>query len=193
LAIWSSLYKTKLPSEDNTFRFNTVQLPWLANAIGIYGGTNSTISDNVLSDTMGFGGGINISTNFPMDPFAGSVVVERNTLNRTGGYEYNGQEPFGGIWISAIKQDINAHLVIRDNVVNDSTYQGFEIRGPFKVSHLTVDGLAIHGAGTYGIEIRDNATGTAEFSHVTVDGAPGLDQSSAPDFHIQRGQGNSGW
>ncbi|HLI47531.1 MAG TPA: glycosyl hydrolase family 28-related protein [Chthonomonas sp.] len=195
LAIWSSLYKTKLPSEDNTFRFNTVQLPWLANNIAVYGGINSIVSDNVLSDTMGFGGGINISTNFPMYPFAGSVVVERNTLNRTGGYEYNGKEPFGGIWISAIKQDINAHIVIREDMVNDSTYQGFEIRGPFRVSHLTVDGLAIHGAGTYGIEIRDHATGTAEFSHVTVEGAKlgGLNQSSAPDFHIQRGRGNRGW
>ncbi|MCL6445965.1 MAG: right-handed parallel beta-helix repeat-containing protein, partial [Alicyclobacillus sp.] len=195
LAIWSSLYKTKAPSLDNVFRFNTVQLPWLANNIAVYGGTNSVISDNLLSDTMGFGGGINISTNFESDPFAGSVIVARNTLDRTGGYEYNGQEPFGAIWISAIKHDIDAKLVFRYNVIRDSTYQGFEIRGPYRVSHLTVDHLTIDGAGMSGIEVRDYATGSGVFSHVTVTGAKsgGLDQSTAPDYRVERGQGNQGW
>lgn len=195
LAIWSSTYKTTLPSRNNTFRENTVELPWLANGIAVYGGANSNIEDNTVTDTMGFGGGINISTNFPMDPFSGTVLVQGNVLTRAGGYEYNGQEPFGAIWLSAIKQDIKAHVIIRNNIINNSTYQGIEIRGPYAVTNLTVDHLTVNGAGTYGIEVRDGATGKATWSNVAVNSAVngGFDNSSAPEFKVMRGKGNVGW
>ncbi|UJF33788.1 glycosyl hydrolase family 28-related protein [Paenibacillus hexagrammi] len=59
LAMWSTL-TTGYPddfTENNTFRFDTVQLPWLSNNMVVFGGKDNNMQDNVLSDTIGLGGG----------------------------------------------------------------------------------------------------------------------------------------
>ena len=45
-------------------KHNTIRNPWLANGVGIYGGTNITVMDNIIKDTVYAGAGVNIS-NFP--------------------------------------------------------------------------------------------------------------------------------
>ena len=57
LAIWS------YPSADSgiTFANNTIVQPTLANGIADYGGSNNTISNNVIADTNALGSGIAIS------------------------------------------------------------------------------------------------------------------------------------
>ena len=75
---------------NSAFTFNTVQLPMLANSVGIYGGNGNRVEDNMLSPTRwSRSSGIAISTRFAPVPFSGTTSVQRNTLTRTGGYEHN--------------------------------------------------------------------------------------------------------
>ena len=83
---------------DIVIKFNTIRNPWLANGVGIYGGTNITVSDNIIKDTVYAGAGVNISTNFQPTPFVGSVKVLRNTIIRCGSENQN--DTVGGIWFN---------------------------------------------------------------------------------------------
>ncbi|WP_329229215.1 carbohydrate-binding protein [Streptomyces sp. NBC_01460] len=176
---------------DSAFRFNTVQLPMLANTVGIYGGHGNRVEDNLLADTVTGSSGIAISSRFAPVPFSGTTSVQRNTLTRTGGYEPNWQSKLGALWIYADSSDITAPVLVKDNDILDSTYSGLLVSWQKNVSALTVDGLKIDKAGSYGIEI--NSAGAGTFSRVTVSGATAGGLSSAGGFTITRGAGNTGW
>ncbi|WP_329541766.1 CBM35 domain-containing protein [Streptomyces sp. NBC_01358] len=176
---------------DCAFRFNTVQLPLLANTVGIYGGHANRVEDNLLADTVTGSSGIAISSRFAPVPFSGTTAVLRNTLTRTGGYEPNWQSRLGALWIYADSSDITAPVLLQDNDVLDSTYSGLLISWQKNVSALTVDGLKVDRAGSYGIEI--NSAGAGTFSGVTVSGATDGGLSAAGGFAITRGTGNTGW
>ncbi|MEV7400973.1 CBM35 domain-containing protein [Streptomyces sp. NPDC091267] len=176
---------------DCAFRFNTVQLPLLANTVGIYGGHANRVEDNLLADTVTGASGIAISSRFAPVPFSGTTSVLRNTLTRTGGYEPNWQSKLGALWIYADSSDITAPVLLQGNDVLDSTYSGLLISWQKNVSAVTVDGLKIDKAGSYGIEI--NSAGAGTFSGVTVTGATAGGLSVAGGFAITRGSGNTGW
>ncbi|MFF1922145.1 glycosyl hydrolase family 28-related protein [Streptomyces sp. NPDC058221] len=176
---------------DCAFRFNTVQLPLLANTVGIYGGHANRVEDNLLADTVTGASGIAISSRFAPVPFSGTTSVQRNTLTRTGGYEPNWQSELGALWIYADSSDITAPVELKDNDVLMSTYSGLLISWQKNVADLTVDGLNVDKAGTYGIEI--NSAGAGTFSGVTVSGATDGGLSLAGGFAITRGTGNTGW
>ncbi|MFE2018520.1 CBM35 domain-containing protein [Streptomyces sp. NPDC059499] len=176
---------------DSAFRFNTVQLPMLANTVGIYGGHGNRVEDNVLADTVTGSSGIAISSRFAPVPFSGTTSVQRNTLTRTGGYEPNWQSKLGALWIYADSSDITAPVLVKDNEILDSTYSGLLVSWQKNVAALTVDGLKIDKAGSYGIEI--NSAGAGTFSRVTVSGATDGGLSGVGGFTITRGAGNTGW
>ena len=46
------------PNANNTFDHNTVQTPTLANGIAIYGGTDNTVSNNLVADPIREGSGL---------------------------------------------------------------------------------------------------------------------------------------
>ncbi|NGO79870.1 carbohydrate-binding protein [Streptomyces sp. YC504] len=179
---------------DCAFRFNTVQLPMLANTAAVYGGSGNRVEDNLLSDTVNASAGVAISTrNFPPAPlpFSGPTIVARNTLERTGGYEPNWQSKFGAIWIYADHSDITTPVRIENNDILDSTYSGLLVSWQKSVGDLTVEDTRIEKTGAYGIEI--NAAGAGTFSGVTVTGTKDGGLSLAGGFQITRGSGNSGW
>ncbi len=124
-------------------------------------------------------------------PFSGTTAVLRNTLTRTGGYEPNWQSRLGALWIYADSSDITAPVLLQDNDLLDSTYSGLLISWQKNVSSVTVDGLKIDKAGSYGIEI--NSAGAGTFSGTTVSGATDGGLSAAGGFTITRGSGNTGW
>src|SRR5260370_38382115 len=66
LAMWSE----KAQDASNTFDHNTVQTPVLVNGIAIYGGTDNTISNNLIADPIREGSGIQGRTHFSSQPFA---------------------------------------------------------------------------------------------------------------------------
>ncbi|MFF1961899.1 CBM35 domain-containing protein [Streptomyces sp. NPDC058220] len=176
---------------NSAFRFNTVQVPLLANTVGIYGGNANRVEDNILADTVTASAGIAISSRFAPVPFSGTTSVQRNTLQRTGGFEPNWQSKFGALWIYADSSDITAPVLVQDIDILDSTYSGVLLSYQKTISNLTLKNIKIQNTGAYGIEIISGGSGT--FSGVTVTGAASGGLSSTGGFTITRGAGNSGW
>jgi hypothetical protein len=86
---------------DSTFSFNTVIAPILANNIAIYGGSNNSITDNVVSETQDQGGGIHVANRFSAVPLAGTTTFARNTTIRAGVLDSNWQFGVGALWSTA--------------------------------------------------------------------------------------------
>lgn len=190
-----AMFSEGSPVTGSAFTFNTVQLPMLANAIGIYGGNSNRATDNLLSDTVNASAGIAVSTrqftSAPV-PFSGTTTIARNTLDRTGGFEHNWQTSFGAIWIFADTSDITAPVVISENNINDSTYQGVLFSFGRTITNVVFDHVTIDGAGTYGIDIN-NVSGSASFSYTTVTGTGSGGLNNPGNYTIIRGPGNSGF
>ncbi len=188
LAMWSS----GAAGVNNSFRFNTAQVPNLANIFAIYGGTSNKVLDNIGSDTVVSSAGIAVSTRFSPVSFAGTTEIKRNTLNRTGGFDQAWNTTFGALWIYAENQDITAPIVVDNLALNNSTYDGILMSYNHRISNINFNNVQINGAGSYGIDIL-SMTGAGYFSNVTVTNAAlgGLNNSST--LVITKGSGNSGW
>lgn len=171
LAVWSSKY-VKDTSVDvgsnNHFRNNTVQLPWRANGIAVYGGFGNTIENNVVSDTMNYPG-IMLATDHDPIPFSGQTLIAGNTLNRTGGAFWNEDQEFGAITLFAQATNIPG-VTIRDTDIFDSTYDGIQFKtggGQYtgtKISDVHID-TSNNGSG---ILAMSGARGDATLSNVTI-------------------------
>ena len=186
-----AMFSEGAPVTRSSYTHNTIQIPMLANGIGIYGGESNRAEDNLVSDTLTGSAGIAISSRFNPVPFSGETLVQRNTLTRTGGFEPNWNSQFGALWIYADTSDITAPVTVRDMEIRDSTYAGILISWQRRIDNLTFDRVTISGTGTYGIEI--NAAGRATFSNTTVSGAPSGGLSLAGGLEVVRGPGNSGF
>lgn len=178
IAMWSTDGRS---SVNNTARFNTVSLPWLANNIAVFGGTDNRIQDNVAKDTIINGSGITVSTRFNPLPFAGTTVVERNTLIRTGSYDTGLQTNLGAIWLFADTKNMTGDIVLRDNTALDSTYAGVVVNGTQAISggRLLLQNLVLDGAGTAGVQVAPTVAGGAEIDNVIVRGAKIADVANA--------------
>lgn len=153
----------------NKVTYNTVSLPWLANNIALYGGKDIEISHNLLKDTICFGSGVNISTNFTPQVFEGTIIVEENRLVRCGGREYNINADYGAVWINTIEgYDNKAECIVRNNTIEDSTYQGVSFFNGGVVENMQIIDNVITGCGTYGFEIGAEAKGSAIIRNNTV-------------------------
>ena len=189
LAMWSWVDAGTV--RDSVFAFNTLTLPLLANGAAIYGGTSNRIEDNLITDIVFQGSGITVSTWHDAIPFAGTTVVQRNTLTRAGSYSLDWGSAIGAVWLYAPGNAINAPVVLRDLEVVDSSYQGLLLSWQVPINGLTVERVAFRGAGTIGMEF--NAPGNGTFSYVTVSGTGGPALANNSGFQITRGPGNSGW
>lgn len=189
MAMWSN----GSANVNNSFRYNTAQMPILANTFAIYGGQDNKILDNIGADTVVSAAGIAISTRFAAVPFSGTTEVRRNTLNRTGGYDSGWNTSFGGLWIYADTADITAPIVVDTLAINNSTYEGMLVSYGHAISNLTVSNVTIANSGTYGISFG-NVTGTGNFSGVTVSGSKTAALNNPNNqYTIVRGANNSGW
>jgi Pectate lyase superfamily protein/Carbohydrate binding module (family 35) len=173
------------------YTFDTVQLPMLANTVGLYGGTDNRVEDDVLVDTVNASAGIAVSTRFAPVTFAGTTSVQRDTLTRTGGYEHNWGAELGAVWLYADASDIAATVLLKDLTVVDSAYQALLVSGTHAVTQVTIDGVAISGTGSYGIELATK--GSATFQKVTVVGATKAALDNASGYTVVRGDGDTGF
>ncbi|UJA11572.1 mycodextranase [Streptomyces collinus] len=200
LAMWS-LYA---PDTDSSFENNTISQPNLANGIAIYGGTDLTVRDNLVSDTNALGSGIAISNQKFADPFsplAGTITVDGNTLVRTGAVNPNWNHPMGALRVDSYDSAINATVSITDTTITDSPYSAFEfVSGGgqgYPVRNVTVNGATVRGTGT--VVVQAEAPGAATFRNVTAGsvGAAGVYDCPYPansgPFTLTDGGGNSGW
>ncbi|AZM58840.1 MULTISPECIES: discoidin domain-containing protein [unclassified Streptomyces] len=200
LAMWS-LYA---PNTNSSFENNTISQPNLANGIAIYGGTDITVRNNLVSDTNALGSGIAISNQKFLDPFhplAGTITVDGNTLVRTGAMNPNWNHPMAALRVDPYDSPIEAQVRITDTTVTDSPYSAFEFvsgsgRG-YAARNITVDGATVNGVGT--VVVQAETQGAATFRDVTATdvGAAGVYNCPYPagsgTFTVTDAGGNTGW
>ncbi|NEW75962.1 discoidin domain-containing protein [Streptomyces rhizosphaericus] len=200
LAMWS----LNSPDTNSSFENNTISQPNLANGIAIYGGTDITVKNNLISDTNALGSGIAISNQKFMDPFhplAGTITVDGNTLVRAGAMNPNWNHPMGALRVDSYDSAIEATVNITNTTITDSPYSAFEFvsgggRG-YAVKNVNVSGATVTNPGT--VVVQAEAQGAAKFSDVTAAGvgAAGVYNCPYPSgsgtFSLTDGGGNSGW
>ncbi|MFB6932543.1 discoidin domain-containing protein [Streptomyces chartreusis] len=200
LAMWS----LNAPDISSSFENNTITQPNLANGIAIYGGTDITVRNNLISDTNALGSGIAISNQKFLDPFhplSGTITVDGNTLVRTGAMNPNWNHPMGALRVDSYDSAIEAQVKITNTTITDSPYSAFEFvsgggRG-LAAKNVTVDGATVRNTGT--VVVQAETQGAATFRNVTATGvgAAGIYNCPYPansgPFTLTDGGGNSGW
>ncbi|CAM5292314.1 CARDB domain-containing protein [Streptomyces] [Streptomyces griseus] len=145
LAVWSSKYVKDQSVDighDNSFRNNTIQLPWRANGIAIYGGYGNKIENNIISDTMNYPA-IMLATDHDPLPFSGQTLIANNALYRTGGAFWNEDQEFGAITLFPQNLPIPG-VTIRDTDIIDSTYDGIQFKtGGGLMPDVTIENVRI--------------------------------------------------
>ena len=202
LAIWS------YPSADSniTFANNTIVQPSLANGIADYGGSDNTISNNVIADTNALGSGLAISNEqflSPFTPLSGTITVSGNYLIRTGAYNPNWSHPMGAVRFDAYDSAFsNVTVNYSGGAILDSPYEPFEfVSGSgngYTVSGVNVSNVSVQNMGT--VAMQAETAGSGSFSGVTASGVgvPGAYNDAYPSstsgaFTFNQDSGNSGW
>ncbi|MEU4242533.1 CARDB domain-containing protein [Actinoplanes sp. NPDC026619] len=171
LAVWANP-RVKDTSVDiasnNHFVNNTVQLPWRANAIAIYGGFSNSIENNLVYDTMNYPG-IMLATDHDPLPFTGTTLIANNGLYRAGGVFWNEDQEFGAITLFPSSKDI-VGVTIRDTDISDSTYDGIQFKtGGGNMPNVAVTNVKIDKSNNgAGILAMSGARGNATLSGVTI-------------------------
>jgi uncharacterized protein YegP (UPF0339 family) len=176
---------------DCTVAHNTLQSPVQANGVGVYGGSGNTVQANVISDTVAFGAGIKVSTQFG-GGFSGSTAILDNLLLRTGSHEYNNNYDIGALWIHAVQSDMTQPLTVNGNTIQDSLHQAVLLDSGKQISNLSLDHDTITNAGSYGFDVN-NVTGSMSVSNTAVTGAKSGGLNNPGNYTINRGAGDSGF
>ena len=192
LAISSTANCGNGPTTTNTFQFNTVRLTWNAQCFAAYGGGDNTFEDNLCYDTI-IEPGILVAQAFSATPFTGTTSILRTTLTRAGG-------PFGGN-DGALKINprdgalATGNIVIQDLDIESSTFAGIEFTGPYAMGNVSLSGITVGGAGTWGVQVDGGANGAVTMSGIVVTNptSGGLNDASGGAFQIVRGTGDVGW
>ena len=203
LAIWAS------PNDDSdTFTQNTVDSPGIANNVAIYGGSNITVTNNLLQDTVTRGGGIHLGNRFGAQAMAGTITISGNVLNRDGQFDPGWDYGVGAIWFWPQQESLDATVNITGNQINNSPYEAFMFQnstmytgsgvltgnGGNTITNVHIDNNTVNGVGTY--VMQEQAAGSIEVSGLTATnvGVSGqMNCANTSDFTITQGSGNSGW
>ncbi|GAA1630850.1 hypothetical protein GCM10009679_39920 [Saccharothrix algeriensis] len=169
LAVWASKYVKDTSVDighDNRFVNNTVQLPWRANGIAVYGGYGNKIENNLIYDTMNYPG-IMLATDHDPIPFTGQTLIANNALYRTGGAFWNEDQEFGAITLFAATVAIPG-VTIRDTEIYDSTYDGIQFKSG-EIPGVVITNVKIDGSNNgAGILAMAQARGSATLTNVTI-------------------------
>ena len=184
LAMWSE----HTADANNTVDHNTVQTPTLANGIAIYGGTDNTVSNNLIADPIREGSGIHVGSRFGAEAFTGHLRITNNTTVRAGTYELNWNIGLGAIWIYALDKSIGADIrVVADHYL-DSAYNAimlvsdWPVKDLYSISGVHFKDIRVDGTGTSVISAR--TAGSASFENVDARnvGAVGVNNCGAFRF-----------
>ncbi|MET0494733.1 MAG: glycosyl hydrolase family 28-related protein, partial [Actinoplanes sp.] len=161
LAMWSE----KTANAGNTFDRNTIQTPTLANGIAIYGGTDNTVSGNLVADPLREGSAIHVGSRFGAEPFAGRLSIKSNTTVRAGTFELNWKIGLGAIWFYALDKTIDADIRVTGDHYLDNTYNAIMLVSDWPVKDLySIQGVKFK-------DVRVDGTGTSVVSGRVKGGA----------------------
>ena len=166
LAMWSE----GTADAGNTFDRNTVQSPTLANGIAVYGGTDNTVSNNLVADPVREGSGLHAGARFGATPFEGTLSFTDNTTVRAGTYELNWNIGLGSIWIFALDRSIDAAIRVTGDHYLDSTYNAimmvsdWPVKDVVSITDVAFADVRVDGTGTSVLSAR--VAGGASFQNV---------------------------
>ncbi|MER7175005.1 glycosyl hydrolase family 28-related protein [Streptomyces mesophilus] len=201
LAMWSE----KTANARNTFDHNTVQSPVLANGIAIYGGTDTTVSHNLVADPVREGSALHAGSRFGAEPFAGKLAFTNNTTARAGAYELNWKIGLGSIWLYALDRDVDADIRVTGDHYLDSTYNAimlvseWSVKDKYAIPAVHFKDLRIDGTGTSVLSARVKGSATFENVDARNVGAVGVNNcgsfnfpSTGSEFSLTDRGGNDG-
>ncbi|WP_431679994.1 glycosyl hydrolase family 28-related protein [Kitasatospora sp. KL5] len=184
LAMWSE----RTADARNTFDHNTVQSPVLANGIAIYGGSDNTVSGNLIADPVREGSAIHVGSRFGAEPLAGHLWITDNTTVRSGTYELNWNIGLGAIWFFALEKDIAADIRVTGDDFLDNTYNAamvvadWPVKDLYEVTGLHFKDIRVDGTGTSVFSAR--AAGSADFENVDARNVGAVGVNNCGTFHF---------
>lgn len=184
IALWSE----KTEDAGDTIDHNTVQTPVLANGIAVYGGTDNTISDNLVADPIREGSAIQVGSRFGSEAFTGHLWITGNTTVRAGTYELNWNIGLGAIWFYALEKNISADIEVTGDSFLDSTYNAimlvsdFPVKDLYSITNVHFKDIKVDGTGTSVLSAR--VAGGATFQNVDARnvGAVGVNNCGSFNF-----------
>jgi hypothetical protein len=184
LAMWSET----TANANNTFDHNTVQTPTLANGIAIYGGTDNTVSNNLVADPLREGSGLHAGSRFGAEPFAGHLWFTNNTTVRAGTYELNWNIGLGAIWLYALDRSIDADIQVVGNHFLDNTYNAimlvsdWPVKDLYSITNVHFADIRVDGTGTSVVSAR--VAGSATFRNVDARNVGAVGVNNCGTFHF---------
>jgi hypothetical protein len=184
LAMWSE----RTQDAGNVFDHNTVQTPVLANGIALYGGTDNTVSNNLVADPIREGSAIQLGSRFGAEPFTGHAWITGNTTVRAGGFELNWKIGLGAIWIYALERTIDADIVVTGDHFLDNTYNAimlvadFPVKDLYSITNVHFGDIKVDGTGTSVVSAR--SAGSASFHNVTARNVGAVPVNNCGSFHF---------
>ena len=184
LAMWSE----KTEDANDVFDHNTVQTPVLANGIAIYGGTDNTVSNNLVADPIREGSGLHAGSRFGAEAFTGYLKFTGNTTVRAGTYELNWNIGLGAIWLYALEKNMTADIEVTGDTFLDNTYNAimevsdFPVKDLYSITNVHYQDIKIDGTGTSVLSAR--TAGGATFQNVDARnvGAVGINNCGSFNF-----------
>ncbi|MEV0972977.1 glycosyl hydrolase family 28-related protein [Microtetraspora glauca] len=184
LAMWSE----KTADAGNTFDHNTVQTPVLANGIAIYGGTDNTVSNNLIADPIREGSAIQVGSRFGAEAFTGHLRIANNTTVRAGTYELNWNIGLGAIWFYALEKNIDADIQVVGDHFLDNTHNAimlvsdWPVKDLYSITNVHFKDIRVDGTGTSVVSAR--VKGGASFENVDARnvGAVGVNNCGSFNF-----------
>lgn len=184
LAMWSETVE----DARDVFDHNTVQTPVLANGIALYGGTDNTVSNNLVADPIREGSGIQVGSRFGAEAFTGHLWITGNTTVRAGTFELNWKIGLGAIWFYALEKDIAADIeVVGDNFL-DNTYNAimlvtdFPVKDQYSITGVHFTDIKVDGTGTSVLSAR--SAGSATFQNVDARNVGAVGVNNCGSFHF---------
>ncbi|MFI0900374.1 glycosyl hydrolase family 28-related protein [Streptomyces sp. NPDC020983] len=184
LALWSE----RAEDAGNTVDHNTVQTPVLANGIALYGGTDNTVSANLIADPVREGSAIQVGSRFGAEAFTGSLKISGNTTVRAGTYELNWNIGLGAIWFYALEKDIGADVQVTGDHYLDSTYNAimlvtdFPVKDRYAITGVHFKDIQVDGTGTSVLSAR--SAGGATFENVDARNVGAVGVNNCGSFHF---------
>ncbi|RKE17789.1 glycosyl hydrolase family 28-related protein [Streptomyces sp. TLI_171] len=184
IALWSE----KTADARVVVDHNTVQSPTLANGIAVYGGTDTTVSNNLVADPVREGSGLHAGSRFGAEPFTGFLHFTDNTTVRAGTYELNWNIGLGAIWFEVLDRDIDADVRVTGDHYLDSTYNAimavaeWGVKDQYKLSRLAFKDVKVDGTGTSVLSAR--VAGSATFENVQARNVGAVGINNCGTFHF---------
>jgi hypothetical protein len=184
LALWSE----KTEDARNTIDHNTVQTPVLANGIAVYGGTDNTVSDNLIADPIREGSAIHAGSRFGAEAFTGYLRIKDNTTVRAGTFELNWNIGLGAVWLYALEKNIDADIQVTGDHFLDSTYNAimlvsdFPVKDLYSITNVHFKDIRVDGTGTSVVSAR--VAGSASFENVDARNVGAVGVNNCGSFHF---------